>query len=101
MSVWQNFIFLVREGILLNFFTPVICLLIFGGYYDNEFQCILLFIWVGTPATLEGKRENQVQEWLISLREKLYKAGIHLVLNKPGQFIHLECPQVLATTNLY
>jgi hypothetical protein len=61
----------------------------------------LLFTWIGIPATLEGKRENQVQEWLISLREKLYKAGIQLVLNKPGQFIHLECPQVFATTDLY
>lgn len=58
---------------------------------------------MGFPATLEGKRENELQERLILLTKKLYKAGIQLVSDKPGpgQYVHLECSQVLASINLY
>ncbi|XP_078167297.1 toprim domain-containing protein isoform X4 [Carex rostrata] len=44
---------------------------------------------------LVRKRENELQERLILLREKLLKAGIQLVSYKPGQYDHLVCPQCL------
>ncbi|XP_078167294.1 toprim domain-containing protein isoform X2 [Carex rostrata] len=49
------------------------------------------------PLRSDGKRENELQERLILLTEKLYKAGIQLVSDKPGpgQYVHLECSQCL------
>ncbi|KAF3322526.1 twinkle protein [Carex littledalei] len=49
------------------------------------------------PSRSERKREIELQERLILLTEKLYKAGIQLVSDKtgPGQYVHLECSQCL------
>jgi hypothetical protein len=49
---------------------------------------------VGNPVMLDRKRENEFQERLILLREKLLKAGIRLDSYRPGQYHHLTCPEV-------